>query len=595
MNNQSNRPPARGPRTAPGLPLAALLMMLAPALATAGDTDTGINPVQHDAAVAGAPGLGDRLFPLAGNGGIDVQHYALDIAWDAASNAIDATATLRILATRHLSAFNLDFHQLKLLSVSVDGTPASFSRDGDELTIVPAHSLPAGTEFEAVLHYQGVPTPIPGSVTEGWQRLESGVAVMSEPIAAMNWFPCNNHPSDKASYTFQITVPKPYTVAANGLPGNTLDLGDRRRFSFSTREPMATYLATVNIGEFELEQSLGPGGVPILNYFFAGATEEQKAPFRRYPEMLSYFSEKLGPYPFASAGNIMHRETSGVALETQTRSVFGNPTSENTVVHELAHQWFGDHVSLKSWNELWLKEGFARYSEALWQEHLGGQQAMDGWIKTAYESLMGLQRMPKSGWVELEAFFQVDEATLTQAQITRIIELATGGNTNPAELARALALVPAAGISNRELDRVLEPISFEYFDLSAAGFHELDDLVAGKVYDPAKQLSFDRLVRAMAEPPEGVDSRDKMYTVGIYTRGAIAMHVLRLKVGDQVFFGILRAWFQRYGGKAASYQDFKALATQHSGQDLASFFLAWLEADLIPDLPELGLYKANYH
>jgi len=476
----------------------------------------------------------------------------------------------------------------------VDGTPASFRRQGDELTIQLPNPIPAGVAFEVLVAYHGVPEAMPDGITPGWENLESGAMVMSEPVSARNWLPCNDHPSDKARWSFRVRVPKPYSVAANGVPGKVEDHGDSRTFHFDAREPMATYLATVNIGEFEVEVSRGPGGVPIHNYFFKGATEAQKAPFQRYGEMLEFFSSRFGPYPFSSAGNIMHREKSGVALETQTRAIFGSRTSENTVVHEVAHQWFGDHVSLKWWNEIWLKEGFARYAEGLWQEHLHGRDALDLWVKNQFEALMGRQRLPKMGWADLEGFFQIPEARLDRAQVTRIIELGTNGRPDPGELEQALSLVPEKGLSNRELDKVLTLISFDHFDLTLRQYSELQSLLSGKVFDPDSVPSFDTTLAILASAPVKVKRLDQMYGSGVYGRAALAMHALRLRVGDERFFAILRAWFDRYGGGTATQADFRALASEISGEKLGALFHDWLDAELIPDLPQLGLRKADY-
>ncbi len=162
-----------------------------------------------DSNTIGAPGLGDPLFPGAGNGGIDVQNYILDISWDDKTGVIEATALLTIKATQELTAFNLDFHELAIVSLTVNDQPAQFSRADNELTIVLPQLVHNGETFKVSVTYTGKPEPIPGSVTSGWNTTPSGVHTLSEPIAAKNWFPNNNHPSDKATYTFHITVPKP--------------------------------------------------------------------------------------------------------------------------------------------------------------------------------------------------------------------------------------------------------------------------------------------------------------------------------------------------------------------------------------------------
>ncbi|MCB0122536.1 MAG: M1 family metallopeptidase, partial [Caldilineaceae bacterium] len=307
------------------------------------------NTIPTSLSTVGAPGIGDPLFPLEGNGGIDVQHYLLEIDWDGATGAINATATLTIQATQDLSAFNLDFFGLTISAITVDGQPATFARDVSELTITLPRLVMADATFAVAVAYSGVPEPIPDSVTSGWTVTENGAYVLGEPNVAKNWFPSNNHPSDKASYTFRVTVSKPFNVAANGLPSEPVDNGDTTTYEFVANDPMATYLATVNIEQFERQDLTGPNDLPIINYLSKEGSAEMRAPFAQYAEMIEAFSERFGPYPFEVAGVIQIGQGLGVALETQTRPIFGIGTSEETVAHELAHQWFGDYVSLKGW------------------------------------------------------------------------------------------------------------------------------------------------------------------------------------------------------------------------------------------------------
>ena len=254
---------------------------------------------------------------------------------------------------------------------------------------------------------------MPDNILPGWEKTTSGVRIVSEPVSAKNWFPNNNHPSDKATYSYHISVPKHYQVAANGLPGSIIVHHSKKTHTFIAKDPMASYLSTIAIGHYDVEHYITNDGIPVYNYFFKGASEEDKKSFQDYPQMLSFFSEKFGPYPFESAGNIINSEKSILALETQTRPVLGKGSSHSKIVHELAHQWFGNYVSLKHWNELWLKEGFSRYSEALWQEHQNGKQSMKQWIKIHFESLMGIQLLPKKGYAELFDFLQIKKVDLS--------------------------------------------------------------------------------------------------------------------------------------------------------------------------------------
>ena len=548
---------------------------------------------EHNSSTAtvGASGAGDSIFALEGNGGIDVEHYALSIQWDDKSGIIDANASLDIKSTQRLSRFNLDFHDLNISSLSIDGKACSYSRDGDELIITLPSVIESGSSFGLEVLYSGKPTAVKDAITSGWGSVKAGVEAVSEPISSKNWFPCNNYPKDKATYSINITVPKAYDVVSNGTPSEpTLD-GDKKTFRFQTREPMSSYLAMVAIGHYDIEKLQTKGGIPIYNYFYKGMKEELKKPFVNEAKIIDFFAERFGKYPFASAGIVATDGESILAYETQTRSLFGTPTNERMVAHEIAHQWFGDFVSLSDWRESWLKEGFATYSSALWFEHTQGKKAMDAWVKGNFESLMGIQMLPKVGLGKLLKVFETKEKMIKAKDIEILINLGTNNKTNPTEMKAALALVPADGISNFNLDEVFSKVSFESFRLTFGKYVTFMNILDEKV---SNDRPFEEIVSALAEAPESVKSMAQMYSSGVYVRGALAMHALRIKVGDEKFFAILKAYFKRFGNSHAGSKEFTQLAKEVSGEDLDSFFKAWLEDKLIPDIPEYGLFKKNY-
>jgi len=339
----------------------------------------------------GERGIGDPYFPDLGGGGYDTRHYDLVLEVDMQSRAIEAVATLSCTALDSLSSFNLDFQGLKVSSLAVDGEAAEFLREGRELTVTPAEPLAQDAEFLVRVAYAGIPVPVVDSSSPvggvGWCSFESGVYVTSQVVGAASWFPCNDHPLDKATYSITVTAPKPYTVAANGRLVEEVDLEDRRRFTFRAARPMATYLVTVNIAEFEVIEEQGPRGLPIRTYHPVGASPRELAPFRRQGEILEFLETRFGPYPFESAGAVIAYEFLGFALETQTLVVYGRGMTEEIIVHELAHQWFGDCVSTASWKDIWLNEGFATYAEHLWTEHERGAEAAEYRARRTYQRL----------------------------------------------------------------------------------------------------------------------------------------------------------------------------------------------------------------
>ena len=337
----------------------------------------------------GAAGAGDPYYPEAGNGGTDALLYDLELAVDMDSGALVARAAIDLVALESLSDFNLDLVGLEVDAVRVNGEPASFQRTDHELVITPPAPLSAGEEFRCEVEYRGVPSLAPdaslasmGIPGVGWWRMDSGVYTVSECVGSPSWFPCNDHPRDKARLRLKVTVEEPWVVAANGLLEEVVEStgpeGEQlRSYTFEVRDPMATYLATVNIAKFEVLHEEGPDGLPLTHYLPEDATDKELAAFARTGEMISYFAELFGPYPFECFGGILSYEQIGGALETQTIPIYSRGVREGTVAHELAHQWFGDAVSVDLWQDLWLNEGFASYCEWLWLEHTDGREALE--------------------------------------------------------------------------------------------------------------------------------------------------------------------------------------------------------------------------
>jgi aminopeptidase N len=328
----------------------------------------------------GQPGVGDAYFPLAGNGGYDVRHYSLDIRYTPDTRAFAGVAVLRVRAERALSRFNLDLRGFTVRSVSVDGTPAEFTRDGQELTVAPRRPLRKGERFTVRVRYDGTtgrPTDNTGALY-GWVSTPDGSFVANEPEGASTWYPVNDHPLDKASYDFRITVPEGTTAVANGeLAARRTAMGWTTWVWLAT-DPMASYLSTASIGDYDLRFSRGPRGLPIIDAIDRDLGPEADDGLARTSEMIRFFAGLFGRYPFTSYGAIVDDdEDPGYALETQTRPIYDGPPSESTVAHELAHQWFGNSVSPARWREIWLNEGFATYCEWLWDEHTGGETAQE--------------------------------------------------------------------------------------------------------------------------------------------------------------------------------------------------------------------------
>jgi len=321
----------------------------------------------------GAVGARDPYFRGLGNGGYDVTHYGLELDVDQAANRLRGTATITARATQDLSAFHLDLAGLDVESATVEGRPAAVNRAGKELTIRPGGAVESrlreGRTFTTVVRYSGSPKAITDAdgEKEGWLRTADGAVALGEPTGSMAWFPGNHHPSDKAAYDIEVTVPDPLTAVSNGELVSRSTADGRTAFRWRTVEPMASYLATVAVGRFTTQQSRTPDGIRLFTAVDPESAAASKDVLARIPDVLKWSAEKFGPYPFTSAGAIVERPgDSTYALETQNRPVFPGPPDTALLVHELAHQWFGNSVTPATWRDMWLNEGFATYAEWLW-------------------------------------------------------------------------------------------------------------------------------------------------------------------------------------------------------------------------------------
>ncbi|WP_327588771.1 M1 family metallopeptidase [Nonomuraea sp. NBC_00507] len=328
----------------------------------------------------GAPGIGDTDFPKDGNGGYDVTHYAVAIDYTPASKQLVGVTTITAGATHGLSSFNLDLSGFTVRSVTVNDAPATFSRQGDELTVRPARPIDNHATFTVKVSYAGVPKPAgDGSNlgTYGFMPTPDGAFVAAEPNGAKTWFPANDHPADKAPFDFSITVPAGVTALANGeMVGQPTTAGGRTTYRWRERHPMVTYLATATLGKFELRQGSTPGGIPNLAAADPRFTTSIDRLYTTSATITDHWATVFGPYPFGSTGGVVDDYAAGYALESQTKPLYGGFHPDETIIaHELAHQWFGNSVSIKRWRDLWLNEGFATYAEWLWAEHKGTKTA----------------------------------------------------------------------------------------------------------------------------------------------------------------------------------------------------------------------------
>ncbi len=434
---------------------------------------------------AGAPSTGDPFFPeQMGNGGYDVRHYSLELDYDPATQVLDGSAAITLVPTQDLDQFNIDLRDWFAVSrVAVGKHPAAyFQEDDQELVITPRPKLHAGRTYTVHVDYTGVPQTVidPDGSSEGWVKNSDGAFVVNEPQGAPGWIPVNDDPNDKATYDFAITVPAGKVALANGRLISSVTEGGRTTWRWSEDSPMASYLTTATNGDFDFSIDTGPNGLPIYNAIdsdgFSAANKATAAVrFAAQPQIIAVLTDLWGPYPFTSAGAVIDRGGVSYALESQTKPMYDGVPGQSTVVHELAHQWFGDSVTLSVWPDIWLNEGFARFSEWMYNERTGGLTAQAQFNTTTNYGL----RADHPNWQ-----------------------------------------IPTAAIPRAE-----------------------------NLFSPSFVS---------------------------YNRGAMTLQALRVKIGDAVFFPMMRTWYAENRNGNVTTEDFIALAERASGQQLDAFFEVWL-------------------
>ncbi|MBK8903405.1 MAG: M1 family metallopeptidase [Anaerolineaceae bacterium] len=318
--------------------------------------------------------IGDPYAPKLGNAGYDVTHYTLIMALDPAVENIDATVEIRgVVTAAELAALSLDFVGFEVTEALLDGQPVAFAHENDKLILFPAQPLAENSPFGLSITYTGEPverpSPYVGFAAAVGMSFVNGesIYVLSEPDGSRFWFPNNDHPRDKATYRFEITVPEGLTAVANGLLIDQIDGAGSSTFIWEHDHLMASYLATVVVGEFERLESVSPDGVLLRHYVTDEAMGEFETAVADLGEAIDWMSELFGPYPYEAFGFVT-ADVSSVSLETQTMVLLANNMiGQITVMHELAHQWFGNWVSLDSWQQMWRNEGFATYVQLMWE------------------------------------------------------------------------------------------------------------------------------------------------------------------------------------------------------------------------------------
>ncbi len=348
------------------------------------------SPAPEGSPSAGAAGVGDRLFPSLGNGGYDVKDYDLRIAYPRRDPRQTVTGSVAItaVATQVLTRFDLDFAGDTAGRATVDGRPAGLRRTAEELVITPRAPLARGQRFTVrVGRFTATPTRYLGRTEDSlFSFTRDGTTLAGQPDGAHRLFPSNDHPRDKARFRFRLTVPAGWTAVASGSPvGRPRAAGGARVWRYEQRQPMATQVAQIAVGDYTIASRGRVGRVVVRDVVPRRLADRWLPKLEVAASQLRWMRRRVGPYPFDRFGSLAVDRPFGEALEAQTLALYGAPVMTGSVadrdsvmLHELAHQWFGDDVAIASWDDLWLSEGHATWYEALYAEEKGFLEAATG-------------------------------------------------------------------------------------------------------------------------------------------------------------------------------------------------------------------------
>ncbi|OLZ70254.1 zinc metalloprotease [Streptomyces sp. IMTB 2501] len=447
----------------------------------------------------GEPGpetLGDPVFPALGNDGYCVSSYLLDLAYDPTTKLVESTATLRIRTTAALTRFSLDALGLDVRSVSVCDSPAGWEQADEKLRITPARPLPENAAATVRVTYSADPRrTLPHTA---WVPTPDGFAICPQPNSAHTVFPCNDHPSDKAAFSFRLTVPAGLSAVANGLLTGTETLDDgRTAYTYRSLSPIATELVQITVGDYVIKDRQGPHGLPLRDVVPSARAAALEPALALTPGLVTWLEDRLGAFPFETYGLLPCNSDDPKAfdftgLETQTLTLYKpnfllqeEKKIGSHMMHELVHSWFGNLVSPATWADLWLNEGHADFYGLLYR----------------YER----------GWTD------------------------------------------SLGYSTFE-DRM----KYTY-GLGDQWRHDSGPVAA----------------------PNAVNLFDSQR----YTGGVLVLYALRQVVGEDVFHTIERAFLDRYRNSSATTEDYIAIASEISGQDLSGFLRDWLYGTKTPRMP----------
>ena len=557
------------------------------------------------AQTAGSPSLNDPIFAFMGNGGYDAQDYDIALRIYATHQNIDGATTMQAVATQDLRSFNLDFGSMVVTSVIVNGSMARFSQADPELTITPRKPILKGDAMKVSVTYSGKPASVAVGTSQFggdnfWMASPTQLTVLSEPSAMFAWSPVNDHPSDKATFSLHLTAPKTEQAISNGVLTSRTENSDGSATSnYRIGTPTATYFVVIAVGDYKLEEQGQVGNVRVRHYLSPKTSGIMRQAVLETPNIIKFFSEKIGAYPFPEVGVLTVNNNLGFALETQSlvtvAASYGRGETvvddSEIVAHELAHQWFGALVSFKTHKDIFVHEGFAQYFGWLYTDFRYADQgaSLKGQIEDVYGDVsVGsfVADMNKAQFLERLRGNRYGTAVMSGQTLERALVLMFE-NTLPQKYHDEIIAKFPNGATIKQLAAVIETWNITRVRLGSPSRVALIPLTGSLALNvPASY--------GLLTPPGNLKLGDDLFNQGVYWRGAMTLHALRLNLGDERFFVLLRAYLEKFKFANASVEDFVNLTFEMDGLEAKTLLEHWLFDTQCPDFPELGLFAKDF-
>ncbi|GIG68618.1 M1 family metallopeptidase [Phytomonospora endophytica] len=317
----------------------------------------------------------DPLYPQQGNPGIDVLHYGLALTYVPGDRVLNGLAELTIRPVHDAGELRLDLAAgLTVTESTVDGVAAPAAREGDDLVLTAA--VVKDRDIVVTVAYNGVPAPVPAPARR--EDMAGGIGAQTgadgelwtfqEPFGAFTWYPVNDHPSDEALYDVTVTTPEGWTGVSTGVYQGTETDDGYTTTTWRSADPVASYVTTLAVDRFEMYEQRA-GEVHYVSWVPSGFAAQWEPLFAELPELVAWLERRYGPYPFPNSGIVAVGGRSGMETQgtiTLSAGLAGGNGDRRVILHELAHQWFGDSVSPRDWRDVWLNESVATYAEAMW-------------------------------------------------------------------------------------------------------------------------------------------------------------------------------------------------------------------------------------